>query len=207
MPRTANTRPTSRRARAIGFAICLCALTVGVTQLWTGAAAAGGRSKRVVLKAPNQTLGRTVLTTRRGLTLYSLSVERHGRFVCTGSCLSTWHPLVIRKGVKPKGPVKLGTVRRPDGRTHVVFRGRPLYSFTGDSKKGEANGEGFKDVGTWRAASVGPIGQPQPEPAYPPYPPAESPYPHPQTEPLPAPPQPEPPPYPYAQWAEPESPR
>ncbi|HET9869774.1 MAG TPA: hypothetical protein VFR02_04690, partial [bacterium] len=127
----------------------------------------------VARKGTVQALGRTVLTTRGGHTLYSLSVERHGRFICKGSCLLTWHPLLIARGVKPKGPVKLRTIRRPEGRRQVTFRGRPLYSFSGDLKKGEANGEGFKDVGTWHAAAVGPIGETQPQP------PPESPYPYP----------------------------
>lgn len=200
MPRTHDIPSMSRRARAITFAICLCALTVGFTQLLAGAATAAGGSKRVVRKGTVQTLGRTVLTTRGGLTLYSLSVERHGRFVCTGSCLLTWHPLVVRKGVKPTGPVSLGTVRRPDGRRQVTFKGRPLYSFAGDTKRGQANGEGFRDVGTWHAASLGPIGESQPPPESP------YPYPYPQTESAPsqpesgtpAPSQPESPyPYPY----------
>ena len=34
----------------------------------------------------------------------------------------------------------------------MTFKGRPLYSFAGDSKAGDVNGEGIKDVGTWHAA-------------------------------------------------------
>jgi predicted lipoprotein with Yx(FWY)xxD motif len=68
--------------------------------------------------------------------------------------------------------VKLGTIERPDGRTQVTFKGRPLYSFSGDSKAGDVNGEGIKDVGTWHAAVTAkappkPEPQPQPEPPYP----------------------------------------
>jgi predicted lipoprotein with Yx(FWY)xxD motif len=68
--------------------------------------------------------------------------------------------------------VKLGTIKRPDGRAQVTFKGRPLYSFGGDSKAGEVNGEGIKDVGTWHAAVIAkatpqPQPQPQPEPPYP----------------------------------------
>jgi predicted lipoprotein with Yx(FWY)xxD motif len=139
-----------------------------------GPAGASARqaSKRVAKQAENATLGRTVLTTTRGRTLYSLSAETKGRFICTGSCLSIWHPLVVPAGVKPTGPVKLGTIKRPDGRTQVTFKGRPLYSFGGDSKAGEVNGEGIKDVGTWHAAVTAkptpqPQPQPQPEPPYP----------------------------------------
>jgi predicted lipoprotein with Yx(FWY)xxD motif len=109
---------------------------------------------RVVATAKNPTLKKTILGTRRGLTLYSLSVERRGKFICTDSqCLSFWHPLVIAKGAKPLGAPKLGTVKRPDGRTQVTYRGGPLYTFYLDRKRGDVKGEGFKDVGVWHAAS------------------------------------------------------
>ncbi|HET8566948.1 MAG TPA: hypothetical protein VFL77_10795 [Solirubrobacterales bacterium] len=135
-------------------------------------AVASQPTKRVVKEAENATLGQTILTTLKGKTLYSLSVETHGKFICTGSCLSTWKPLLVPAGVKPKGPVKLGTVKRPDGRTQVTYKGRPLYSFDGDAKAGEANGQGLKDVGTWHAAKVGSISSPPPAPE------PESPYPY-----------------------------
>jgi len=134
-------------------------------------ATASSTGKVVAKETQSESLGAKVLARTNGHTLYSLSVETHGRFVCTGGCLGTWKPLVVPQGVKPKGPVKLGTVRRPDGRTQVTFKGRPLYSFDGDSKAGEANGEGFKDVGTWHAAKVrGTSTAPAPETAPPPYP-------------------------------------
>lgn len=128
-------------------------------------------SKVVVKEAESTALGRTVLTTTKGRTLYSLSVETHGKFICTGACLASWKPLIVPKGVKPKGPVKLGTVKRPDGKTQVTFKGRPLYSFNGDVKRGEANGEGLKDVGTWHAAKVA-------KASAPPAPAPETPYPY-----------------------------
>lgn len=128
-------------------------------------ARAGGASKAVVKQAQNEALGKTVLTNNKGLTLYSLSVEKNGRFVCAdAACLSLWHPLLVPAGRKPTGPVPLGTVRRPKGGgIQVTYRGRPLYHFVEDVKPGEANGEGFKDVGTWHAAS--PSAKPAPEPA------------------------------------------
>lgn len=111
-------------------------------------------SKRVAKQAQNATLGKTILTTLGGRTLYTLSAETGGTFICKRSCLATWHPLYVAAGVKPTGPVKLGTIKRPDnGRRQVTFRGRPLYTFDGDEEKGDANGEGFKDVGTWHAAA------------------------------------------------------
>lgn len=146
---------------------------------------AAARATRTVAKeADNSTLGKTVLTTVGGRTLYSLSAEHGGRFVCTTpGCLAAWRPLLIARGVKPRGPVKLGAIVRPDGRRQVTYRGRPLYRFSGDVRKGEVNGEGIRDVGTWHAAVTGPLA-PQPEPeAQPPSEPAQ--------------PSPSPPPYPY----------
>jgi predicted lipoprotein with Yx(FWY)xxD motif len=137
------------------------------------AAGAAQATKKVAKEMPNATLGKTVLTTLKGRTLYSLSAEANGKFICTASCLSIWRPLLVPKAVKPKGPVKLGTIKRPDGRTQVTFKGRPLYSFSGDSKVGDVNGEGIKDVGTWHAATTAkaiPSPQPQPEPYPYPYP-------------------------------------
>jgi predicted lipoprotein with Yx(FWY)xxD motif len=156
-------RPQPVRIILLSALALLLALAAG--------ASASGSSKVVAKEARSESLGATVLTRPNGHTLYSLSVETHGRFICTGGCLGTWEPLVVPKGVKPKGPVKLGTIHRPDGKTQVTFKGRPLYSFNGDAKAGEANGEGFKDVGTWHAAKVAAAStSPAPESQPPPYP-------------------------------------
>lgn len=150
---------------ALALSGALCSLALAQT------------GKRVVNEARSASLGKTVLTNRTGLTLYSLSAETHGRFICKRSCLLDWHPLVVAKGVKPTGPVALGTIKRPDnGARQVTFAGKPLYTFDDDQRKGDANGEGFKDVGTWHAASIGPIGETQPQPK--PQPPPPYPYPY-----------------------------
>lgn len=137
---------TNHRPRRLGIAIVAI---LAAASLFSAFAMAR-TTKQVVKEA--QANGNTVLTANNGHTLYTLSVEKHGNFICKGSCLKTWFPLVVAAGVKPTGPVALGTVKRPDGRRQVTFGGRPLYSFDGDSRKGQANGEGFKDVGTWHAA-------------------------------------------------------
>ena len=66
----------------------------------------------------------------------------------------------------------LGTIKRPEGKTQVTFKGLPLYTFAADTKPGEAKGEGIKDVGTWHAATLARRQTPpaEPQPAEPPYP-------------------------------------
>lgn len=169
MPRPLRFRLSSPRIRTI--AVFLVVASLGATAAVSQAARP---SKRVASEAENPTLGKTVLTTTKGRTLYSLSAEVNGRFICTGSCLSVWHPLRVPSGTRPTGPVKLGTIERPEGAIQVTYRGRPLYRFGGDAKTGDANGEGIKDVGTWHAAVVPtspaeepPQPQPQPENPYP----------------------------------------
>ena len=81
-----------------------------------------------------------VLVTASGQTLYSLSVEKNGKFVCTkrSECLGVWHPLLVPKHGTVKGPVKLGTVKRPEGGSQVTYKGRRQE--TGGSPRGGAQG-------------------------------------------------------------------
>jgi len=168
MPRSRKLARPSLRLPAIGALAVLLMLAA----IAAPGVLAAKPSKRVAAEAENATLGKTVLTTTKGRTLYSLSVEKNGKFICTASCLSVWHPLMVPVGVRPTGPVKLGVIERPEGGTQVTYKGRPLYRFGGDSKAGQANGEGIKDVGTWHAASpprkaAKSTPQPQPENPYP----------------------------------------
>jgi predicted lipoprotein with Yx(FWY)xxD motif len=132
--------------------LVIAALLTGLG-LVSDTAVAAPAKKVVVRKAHNDQLNRTILVNLRGLSLYSLSAERKGRFICTDStCLSLWKPLLIARGKRPAGAASLGTVKRPDGKRQVTYRGRPLYRFTEDRRRGDVRGEGFMDVGVWRAA-------------------------------------------------------
>ena len=126
------------------------ALLIGV---FTAVSMGGNHDKRVVKTA--KVGGRTILVNRNGRTLYHLSVERRGHFICTtGACLAEWHPLVVARGVTPTGANSLSLVKRPDGRRQVAYKGGPLYTFDEDKKPGDTNGNGFKDVGTWHVIAV-----------------------------------------------------
>ena len=114
-----------------------------------------GKAKKVQLKAV-KSAGRSILATSTGDTLYSLSAEKNGKFVCTkaSGCLALWHPLMVPVGATLTGPVKLGTIKRPEGGIQATYHGLPLYSFAADTKPGQVKGQGLKDVGTWHAATV-----------------------------------------------------
>ena len=130
------------------------AVIVSGLALLAGTGVAGAAP--LVRTAQNAKLHTKVLINRSGRTLYHLSVEHKGHFICANTmCLSLWHPLIVAKGTKPTGSVSLGTVVRPDGRIQVTYKGGPLYSFVEDTKPGDVKGEGFRDVGVWHAATIG----------------------------------------------------
>jgi len=147
------TQPARRRRATLGlYAVALAAL-LAMSAIAVPMALAKG-NKTVAGEASAPKLHKTVLTNTKGLTLYTLSGETKGKFICTtAECLKAWPPLLVTPGTTPKGPVKLGTIKNPEGKTQVTFKGMPVYTFEGDSKKGEANGEGLKDVGVWHAVT------------------------------------------------------
>jgi predicted lipoprotein with Yx(FWY)xxD motif len=116
----------------------------------------GSAGAAVVKTASVSSLGASVLVDAQGLTLYHLSGELNGKWICTSAaCVKVWHPLAAPTGRSPSGSVgSLGSVKRPGGAVQVTFKGMPLYSFVGDTKPGEAKGQGIKDVGVWTAVTA-----------------------------------------------------
>ena len=106
------------------------------------------RSAVVVKAAKDGELG-TVVVTTAGFTLYRYTLDRAGKVACTPSngCTRYWPPLVLAPGMTtPLGAGHLsglGTVRDPDGRLQVTFKGHPLYRYVGDTGPGGARGEGI----------------------------------------------------------------
>ncbi len=151
--------------------LLVAALLIGIVAAIYATRSSGAAPAKLVSTAHNKTLGMTILVNSRGRSLYSLSVERHGKFICTTSaCLSIWRPLTVHKGTRPTGVAGLGTVKRPDGKIQVAYRGAPLYAFAQDTKRGDVKGNGFKDVGVWRVVAVSKgKAAPAPTPAAPGY--------------------------------------
>jgi predicted lipoprotein with Yx(FWY)xxD motif len=150
------------RARA---ALAVASIAVAAA-CGSGAGAAGThQASGIIQTAQNATLGSRVLVNHQGMTLYTLSAERNGHFICTATaklpgsskrCLQLWKPLLVKGAVHAGGVGALATVTRPDGGgRQLTYKGMPLYSFAGDRAPGDAAGNGFMDVGTWRAATVG----------------------------------------------------
>src|SRR5262249_45297009 len=95
-----NAAARSTAGRLILLTGLAAALAVAALVVLVGRSSATPTAKQTVVGTTmNAKLGTTILVNRRGLTLYNLSVERKGRFICTSQvCLSLWHPLTVAKG-------------------------------------------------------------------------------------------------------------
>jgi predicted lipoprotein with Yx(FWY)xxD motif len=108
-------------------------------------------AKTTVHVADNAKFGK-ILVDADGRTLYHFDKDKNGKVACTGSCATTWPPLLVAKGTKPSGTTGLGTVQRPDGTTQVTYHGEPLYRYSGDSKAGDTRGDGV--AGLWHVVKA-----------------------------------------------------
>jgi len=104
-------------------------------------------SARVRIRS-NAKLHATLLVDQGGMTLYHFTRERTRRVLCVGGCASVWPPLLVSQGLRPLAGLginrlKLGTIRRPDGKLQVTYAGFALYRFSGDAKPGDTKGQGF----------------------------------------------------------------
>ncbi len=141
------------RSRA-GAVFLIAAALASIAVLAAFAVPAFAKHRSVHVHAvQNATLHKRIVVTASGRTLYVLSGETRTHVICTSSCLSTWSPLKVPAGAKVEGVAKLGVFKRPDGIRQATLNGHLLYTFAGDSRRGDVNGEGLRDVGTWHAAT------------------------------------------------------
>jgi predicted lipoprotein with Yx(FWY)xxD motif len=78
---------------------------------------------------------------------------------CSGECAQDWPPETTSGAPHAAGSAKaalLGTTKRSDGTTQVTYAGHPLYRFEGDTKAGQANGQGSSAFGApWLVVAPG----------------------------------------------------
>jgi predicted lipoprotein with Yx(FWY)xxD motif len=84
--------------------------------------------------------GVAVLTNAKGLTLYWFAPDTPRSSACTGSCAAYWPPLSGDPMAGPGVTGRLGTIKRSGGTEQATYDGHPLYTYIGDSARGQANG-------------------------------------------------------------------
>jgi predicted lipoprotein with Yx(FWY)xxD motif len=111
-----------------------------------------------LLKSANIANYSGVLENAQSFSIYVLSVEKGAKLHCTGACLSTWRPLVVKSSVKAVSVAKsvkgkIGFVKRTATTKQVTFNSFPIYTFVGDSGPNQSNGEAVSgDGGVWHLA-------------------------------------------------------
>jgi len=103
-----------------------------------------------------------VLVDSEGRTLYLFDQDQHTLYSaqssdCYGACAENWPPLLTEGEPEAEDgafPTKLSTLKRKDGTLQVTYYGHPLYTYVGDKKPGEANGNDVKAFGgQWYASN------------------------------------------------------
>jgi predicted lipoprotein with Yx(FWY)xxD motif len=121
----------------------------------TSAPAATGAAAVESAKVPG--VG-TVLTNGNGQTLYLFEADTGTTSTCTGQCAAVWPALTTSgNATATMGATgsMLGTTTRDDGSTQVTYNGHPLYTYSGDTTSGQANGEGLNTYGgLWYAVTT-----------------------------------------------------
>lgn len=84
-------------------------------------------------------LGSPGLATPGGFTLYIFSADGMNVSNCNGACAAVWPPFMATAGAQSSAGFSV--ITRSDGSHQWAFNGHPLYTFTGDTKAGEANGQ------------------------------------------------------------------
>ena len=93
-----------------------------------------------------------ILVDIKGRGLYTFGGDDPGKSNCSGQCILLWPPIVVEGNAKPKGEFTI--VNRDDGKRQWAWKGRPLYRWVSDKKRGDAGGDGVN--GIWHLARIQP---------------------------------------------------
>ena len=103
----------------------------------------------------------TILVNDTGRTLYVFANDTGTKSTCNGACAANWPPVPASSPPATVTGVsaQLGSTTRDDGSQQLTVAGHPVYTFAGDTAKGQTNGQGIQlSGGLWTA--VTPAGKP-----------------------------------------------
>ncbi len=102
----------------------------------------------------NSALG-PILVGPGGMTVYHFLKDTKNVDNCSGVCATIW-PAVTVTGTPTVGAGvtgTVGTITLANGSKQLTYNGWPLYRYSGDSKAGDTNGQGFKSL--WYVVAPG----------------------------------------------------
>lgn len=103
---------------------------------------------------PTATLnGSPGFTTSSGFTVYTFDADTQGNVSACATisgCTGIWPPVSPPAGSLPS---PWSSFSRPDGKTQLSYKGKPLYTYAGDSAPGQTNGDNLNQFGAlWHIA-------------------------------------------------------
>ena len=101
-----------------------------------------------------------ILVDLKGRGLYNFGGDDPGKSNCSGQCILLWPPILASAEARPKGDFTL--VVRDDGQKQWAWKGKPLYRWVSDKKRGDAGGDGVN--GMWHLARLPVVPEFAPEP-------------------------------------------
>ena len=157
-----RTRKTARLMRlgwsvaglaAVALVAAACtgggASSSGAGTYGAGPAPSSGAAMAAMVDLRSSKLGQT-LVDGQGRTLYLFEADTAGNSTCQGACASAWPPYISNGATRPGNGVSgalLGSSPRDDGATQVTYHSHPLYYYAGDSRPGDAVGQGLNQFG------------------------------------------------------------
>jgi len=87
-----------------------------------------------------------MLVNASGMTLYTFDKDTagNGKSACNGACATLWPPAMADADAKAGGDFSI--VTRDDGARQWAHKGKPVYTYTPDTKVGDMTGDKFKGV-------------------------------------------------------------
>jgi predicted lipoprotein with Yx(FWY)xxD motif len=111
------------------------------------AGSAGAGVARIAVE--DSSLGR-ILVNGQGRTVYLFEKDTGKASTCYGACANVWRPVTTSgapKAGKEAIAGMLGTSKRRNGTLQVTYNRHPLYTYAGDAKSGQTNGQGSDEFG------------------------------------------------------------
>lgn len=87
-----------------------------------------------------------------GMTVYVFDADlgSPNASTCNGTCANSWPPVTPPSGALPSGWTSF---QRQDGSMQLAYKTRALYTFSGDVRPGDTNGDGVNAFGgLWHVA-------------------------------------------------------
>jgi predicted lipoprotein with Yx(FWY)xxD motif len=89
-----------------------------------------------------------ILVNIKGMTLYTYDKDSNGQSSCNGACAQNWPPLLASTHSLAGGNWSI--ITRSDGEKQWAYKGKPLYTWSKDTKPGDTTGDGIKAA--WHVA-------------------------------------------------------